>query len=274
MKFDEIGGWSKIKLDVIQEYIAAYTTILSRQAYFKFYYADAFSGAGAHTTNETKQMAEGSPLRVLSADITFDKYYFIDLDGDKANHLREQCRTKFPDKKVEVTQGDCNEVLKNIVPGMEYSKYERVLCLLDPYGLHLDWEIIEMMGTQKVVDLILNFPIMDMNRNAIWRDPKGASMQQKSPMTRFWGDDSWLRAAYAQPSQSNLFGEGSLEKQPNEAIVGAFQNRLKDTAGFKFVPNPLPMKNGKGATVYYLFFASQNATAEEVAKSIFRKYEG
>lgn len=273
MKFDEIGSWSEIKLAIIQEYVAAYTKILSRQKYLKFYYVDGFSGAGVHTTKETKQMVDGSPLLVLSADIAFHKYYFIDLDGDKVNYLLEQCK-KFPHRNTEVKQGDCNKVLKSIVPGIDFSNYERVLCLLDPYGLDLDWEIIEMMGKKKIVDLILNFPIMDMNRNAIWRDPKGASMQKKAPMTRFWGDDSWLRAAYEQPSQVNLFGEESLEKQPNEAIVSAFQERLKGTAGFKFVPNPIPMKNSKGATVYYLFFASQNATAGKIAKSIFQKYEG
>jgi hypothetical protein len=44
------------------------------------------------------------------------------------------------------------------------------------------------------------------------------------------------------------------------------------TAGFKRVPDPLPMRNGRGAIVYYLFFASQVEVAEDIVKDIFRKY--
>jgi hypothetical protein len=43
-------------------------------------------------------------------------------------------------------------------------------------------------------------------------------------------------------------------------------------AGFDRVPEPLAMENSKGATVYYLFFASQNNTAERIAREIFSKY--
>ena len=42
--------------------------------------------------------------------------------------------------------------------------------------------------------------------------------------------------------------------------------------GFKFVPDPMPMRNSKGAVVYYLFFASHNEAGDRIARSIFRKY--
>jgi hypothetical protein len=34
----------------------------------------------------------------------------------------------------------------------------------------------------------------------------------------------------------------------------------------------LPMKNSKGSVVYYLFFASQKGTAENIVKYIFDKF--
>jgi hypothetical protein len=45
--------------------------------------------------------------------------------------------------------------------------------LLDPYGLHLNWEVIQAAGNMKSIDLFVNFPIMDINRNALWRNPDG-----------------------------------------------------------------------------------------------------
>jgi hypothetical protein len=36
LKLDEIGRWSEVKLDIIREYAAAYSTILSAQKSPKF----------------------------------------------------------------------------------------------------------------------------------------------------------------------------------------------------------------------------------------------
>jgi three-Cys-motif partner protein len=58
----------------------------------------------------------------------------------------------------------------------------------------------------------------------------------------------------------------------DDAIVAAFRDRLKDVAGFKYVPDPLPMKNSNNAVVYYLFLASQKAVAEKIIGDIFAKY--
>jgi hypothetical protein len=75
-------------------------------------------------------------------------------------------------------------------------------------------------------------------------------------MTSFWGDDSWKQAAYAE--QTNLFGGvDSVKYGGNEQVVQAYRERLQKVAGFKYVPEPMPMRNSKGAIVYYLFFASQ-----------------
>jgi three-Cys-motif partner protein len=69
-----------------------------------------------------------------------------------------------------------------------------------------------------------------------------------------------------------MFGDRELIKQDNETIVAAFRERLKSVAGFKYVPEPLPMKNAKNAVVYYLFLASQNAAADRIIRDIFKKY--
>jgi three-Cys-motif partner protein len=50
LKYDEIGYWSQVKLDIIEEYASAYTKIMAAQkpALFKYFYIDAFAGAGQH----------------------------------------------------------------------------------------------------------------------------------------------------------------------------------------------------------------------------------
>ena len=113
---------------------------------------------------------------------------------------------------------------------------------------------------------------MDMNRNVLWHDIEGVDSRNMQRMTAFWGDESWMAAAYSESAQPNLFEEETLEKESNQEIANRFKNRLEEVAGFKYVPDPIPMRNKNGATIYYLFFASQNETGYRIAKHILEKY--
>ena len=76
---------------------------------------------------------------------------------------------------------------------------------------------------------------MDMNRNAIWRDPEKLPKAGIEPMSRFWGDESWREAAYVEARQRNFFGL-EIIKQGNGEIVAAFRERLRKVAGLR--PRP------------------------------------
>lgn len=269
LKLDEVGYWSEIKLDIIRDYAAAYSRILTGQTRLRLHhvYIDAFAGAGVHLSKATGEEVAGSPLIAAQTHPPFREYHFIDLDGHKAGNLRKLFAGR---SEIHVHQGDCNDVmLREVLPNIRYENYRRGLCLLDPYGLHLNWEVIREAGRLRSIDMFLNFPIADMNRNVFWRNPEGVAESDVQRMSAFWGDDSWRKAAYK--TVPTLF-EPVDEKQANKAIADAFRARLRDVAGFRNVPEPIPMRNTKGAVVYYLFFASQKAVAAEIIKDIFVKY--
>ncbi|HXW71015.1 MAG TPA: three-Cys-motif partner protein TcmP [Methylocella sp.] len=269
-RFDEIGYWSELKLEIIEKYGKAYTTAFKKSPNLKKYYIDAFSGAGVHISKTTGTQVEGSPARALKVSPPFEGFFFIDLDQDKTGYLRSMCGTR-PD--VHIHTGDSNKYLiDEVLPKIQYKKFTRALCLLDPYGLHLDWGVILGAGQSKAVDMFLNFPVMDMNMNAIWHSPDKAPREGIERMNRFWGDESWRNAAYVENPQQNFFGFTDLIKQDNDAIVEAFRKRLKHVGGFEFVPDPMPMRNTNNAVVYYLFFASQKPVAKKIIEGIFGKY--
>jgi hypothetical protein len=60
--------------------------------------------------------------------------------------------------------------------------------LFDPYGLRLEWRAMEMAGRSRAIDMFLNFPVMDMNRNAIWRNPGAVAQEGIDRMNSFLGD--------------------------------------------------------------------------------------
>src|SRR6188474_963309 len=165
LRFDQIGEWSQIKLDIVREYAKAYSTILAKQASLKHVYIDAFAGAGIHQLKSTGDLVPGSPLNALHVEPPFHELHLIDLDGKKVDHLKKLAGDR---KEVFIYQGDCNQILlEEVFPKVRYEKFRRGLCLLDPYGLTLNWEVLAKAGAMKSIEIFLNFPMMDMNRNAL-----------------------------------------------------------------------------------------------------------
>ena len=267
-RLDVVGYWTEIKLQILQDYAKEYAKILKSQQFIKHVaYIDGFAGAGSHISKESGEVIEGSPARALAIEPRFSHYHFVEMREDRVERLRKMGE----DKSVTVYQGDCNEVLlKDVFPQCRYEDYRRGLCLLDPYKLNPNWEVVHTAGKMKSIEIFLNFMIMDANMNALKNNPEAVTPEQAQRMTAFWGDDSWRQAAYR--TEQGLFGPMEEKEAGNEAVVAAYCKRLKEVAGFKYVPKPLPMCNTLGRVIYYLVFASQNATGGRIAEHIFNKY--
>jgi three-Cys-motif partner protein len=271
--FDEIGYWSEMKLEIIREYASQYSLILSKQQNPAFHhvYIDAFAGPGKHISRTTGNFVSGSPKIALDIKPPFKEYYFIDINGDKVAELEKLVSTHPAHPNAHVLKGDCNaRLLTDVLPNVKYENYRRGLCLLDPYGLDLNWAVMETAGQMKTIDMFLNFPVMDINRNVLWKERQGVNPDDILRMNAFWGDDSWQTVAYTQVL--DMFGDIHETKEGNKTIAEAFKKRLKEQAGFTHVSSPLPMRNSNEAVVYYLFFASQKPVAKNIIDAIFEKY--
>ncbi len=269
LPYDQIGSWSEIKLDIIREYASTYSTILSKQSHIRRHvYIDAFAGYGIHVSRNTGQFVAGSPTNALMIDPPFSEFHFIDLDDKRVQSLQE-IAAKRPD--VHVHHGDCNDILlSKVFPRCEYNDFARGLCLLDPYGLHINWQVVATAGRMGSIEVFYNFMIMDANMNVFLKNPDKTPQREIDRMNSVWGDESWRNVAYRK--QKGLFGEVE-DKETNKRIAEAFQKRLREKAGFKYVADPLAIRNSTGATVYYLFFASPNKTGGKIVSDIFKKYE-
>jgi three-Cys-motif partner protein len=265
---DVVGPWTQIKLRILKDYSRAYAQILGSQDVIKhFAYIDGFAGPGSSISKETKQEIAGSPLIAQSIEPRFSHYHFIDLDGDKVARLQEIFAGR---EDVSIYHGDCNSILiEQVFPQCRWKDYRRALCVLDPYQLNPNWEVIYTAGHMKSIEIFLNFMIMDASRNILWNNPEKVTAAQKERMNTFWGDESWEKAGYV--IQPGLFGD-ITEKTSNKDIIDAYRKRLVEVAGFKYVPEPIPMKNEQGLVLYYLFFASNNSTGAKIARAIFKKF--
>src|SRR5216684_4202909 len=119
LKPEAIGLWTEIKLQIIREYAAAYTTILKEQSWCRSYaYIDAFAGGGEFVSKEDRErLIPGSPLNALNVPNKFTEYHFIDIEPSKIDRLKELVAGRPETKSIYFYHGDANRILpKKILP--------------------------------------------------------------------------------------------------------------------------------------------------------------
>ena len=275
-EYDLIGPWSEVKLEILREYAKPYSQIMKSRGLHHLY-IDGFAGPGFHVSKATGEVIKGSPLNALATQPPFEEYHFIDRDPARTKQIQDHAHSFFSEAKVSVYAGDCNEVLmRDVFPRAVYADYKRALCVLDPYNIDLSWDVVYRAGQMKSVEIFLNFMVMDMNMNVLLNDRAKADPKQVARMDKFWGDRSWHEVTYEESAQASLFGDREVVKveNSNDRIAEAYRQRLLKVAGFQYVPEPLKFPNRLGRTVYYLFFASPNATGKKILEATFNKYRG
>ena len=106
-EYDLIGPWSEVKLDILREYAAPYSTILAANNFYHLY-IDGFAGPGSHISRTTGEPVPGSPLNALRTNPPFREYHFIDAEPARVDQLRAYAGTR---PEVYVYAGDCNKIL-------------------------------------------------------------------------------------------------------------------------------------------------------------------
>lgn len=270
---DIIGAWTQKKHEIVEYYATVYRRILDnyRKATgkpgFHTFYIDGYAAAGYSISKSTGDIVKGSALRALDIEPKFEKFFFIEKDKRRFEHLKRHVRSGEP---VELFNGDANEVLPaKVFPSVRKPKFERAFCLLDPYvETNLKWETIVAAAAAETIDVLIHFPVGSINRQVLRKDGKYTEHQAKR-LTNIWGDDSWQFVAY---SNEGLLFEEMQVKATNERLVEAFRKRLVDVAKFLGASAPIPMKNSNNVTIYYLIFASSNEKGVEAGRSVAKNF--
>jgi three-Cys-motif partner protein len=265
---DRLNPWSKVKHEIIEKYLGAYTTILKSQRWVRRYvYVDAFAGAGVAIDAESEALIAAGALKALEVQPPFSEYHFIDTNRRKLALLERLVNGR---PEAHIHPGNYRDILPQILAERcRYKDFARGLCILDPYGLSVDYPLLQDIAASNAVEIFFNFMLLGANRNVLWnRDPATLSPKRRALMTRVWGHDRWPQELYER--QQDLFGEVSV-KVGNDRVIDAYRQRLR-AAGFKHVPEPIAMRNRRNAPLYYLFFCSQNETAAKIASEVMARH--
>lgn len=268
---DLIGKWSVEKLKLLRKYLAAYLKILTNQRWCRGYeYIDAFAGTGKPKTRDEQRYVDGSPRIALGLTPAFTQYHFIEQSNWRLAKL-ERLHGEFPDHNITIYHGDCNKILREqILPQLPYTSRKRAIAFVDPFGMQFEWQTMEHLAEIKTIEVVLNFPVMAINRSVLRKHPEMISKESRERLDRFWGTEDWVVDLYME--EQTLFGPEKVKRpQSGKEFGDVFKKRLEEI--FRHCSAPILMTNIKNAPLYCIFFAGHNPTAKEIAEDIFKRYE-
>jgi len=290
----EFGGpWTQEKLELVREYLTKYMEIFTKNPgarYFRTIYVDAFAGTGYRTKSQrsyggsapfpeleerdVEGYLKGSAYKALEVEPPFDQYIFIEQDPSRAQAL-QGLKDDFPDRaeRISIFQEEANTYLKRWCRRVDWRRY-RAVVFLDPYGMQVEWPLIEAIAKTRAIDLWLLFPLgQAVNRLLTCNEPPPPEWAQA--LTRLFGTEDWRQEFYKTQATMTLFGEEQLQrKEANFDSIGRFfVGRLK-TVFHSVAERPRPLYNSKGIPLYLLCFAAGNPkgapTAIRIAQHLLR----
>lgn len=286
------GNWTEQKLDMLRQYLCAYTTIMKEQP-FTFAYIDAFAGTGYRTNTEktaetsqlqlgleiaeTQKWLDGSALIALQTTPPFKHYLFIEQNKERCAELAS-LKTEFSSSAdaIQIIHGEANAEIKKIC-SKNWKKHRAVL-FLDPYGMEVEWNTLEAVAATKAIDLWLLFPL-GIGVNRLLTNNGQISEGWAKRLSSIFGEpeDAWRGKLYRPaPTQASMFDPLILriEKVAIEEISQYFVQRLQ-TIFPAVAPNPRILCNSRNSPLYLLCFAAGNKrggpTALKIADYILTK---
>lgn len=282
------GQWTEQKLEALKRYLDAYRLIFEQNQkaqYFKTIYIDAFAGTGERKTNdadaeptalfasdelpELEDYKKGSARIALELTSPFDEYIFIDKNREHASHLEATINSDYPRvaPRCKVLQGDGPQILSNLCRDRDWKKW-RAVVFLDPYGMNIEWDLLQQIGSTRAIDLWYLFPLGTGANRLLKRDsmpPKAFS----DKLTRIFGTAEWQTAFYKESPQRGLFDDDPrIVKDASFDQIGQFLiERLKST--FTGVaPTAKALMNSRNNPMYLLCFAAGNPVGAPTAVKI------
>lgn len=293
MTSHQFGGQWTEKLERIKKYLSAYMTIFKsnvRASKLNTIYVDAFAGTGFRNPEITDKnllplfddsdalgLQKGSAQIALESVPPFNEYIFVEKCPEYAEEL-EKLRLKFQRHydNITIIQDDANSFIQSWCKRTDW-RFSRAVVFLDPYGMSVDWETIEIIAQTQAIDLWLLFPLgQAVNRLLIKNAPPEGAWAER--LTKFFGTDDWKNAFYREKKQMPLFDDTAdqplTKKADFDSIGKYFISRLKSVF-VKVADQPLPLCNSRNVPIFLLCFAASNPkgapTAVKIAQHILGK---
>jgi len=245
-----VGKHSSDKHYFLMRYIDIFTTAMTGK-WKGLHYIDLFAGAGIEKLRGSEELYWGSPMIAAKAPKPFDRLHLCELNLQKYQALKKRVGDTRPNSQI--LNGDANNEVYNIAK--EIPQGTLSLAFLDPYGLELDFETLQVLAA-KQADLIIFFPDrLDILRN--WKHYYYSDPNSK--LDHHLGLDSDWRFTLDDAPPNNRV----------EVLRKFYVQRLKQNLRYQHVEHE--RISSQGRPLYYLIFCSRSEVGAKFWREISRK---
>ena len=267
------GPWTEEKLEILCQYLDAYTTALKNQP-FNLIYVDAFAGEGywrprsepiLEDYEDFRELQAGSPRIALEVqDKPFDRFVFIEKDAARCESL-ERIQLEYPTRNIEIHNDDANQVLPIFCDNM--GDFDRAVVFLDPFATSVSWDTLDKLAQTRKIDCWVLFPLSAIARMMPTDNTPLPALATQ--LDRVFGGRAYWKDFYQPSPQLMLFSNETNQERASgsEQIAERYRERL-ETVFAKVAPTRRVFRNSKNSPMFDLFFAVSNSRGASLAIEI------
>jgi three-Cys-motif partner protein len=259
--------WTEQKLDILGDYLSAFTRASSLKASTTVY-LDLFAGQAQNVSRgRSRHPIRGSARRALDARPPFTILRFFELES-KAKSLEAALKAEYLDRDFKVVPGDCNIKIAEVLAELAEFSWAPTFAFLDQQSTEVQWTTLQQLARYK--------------RAGKWKAelwllcasdllPRGLRIRNESVdpavagrMTRMFGTDIWIEALDA--ARQNLLTGREFRAELTNLMRWRLEQDLEYQATKVF-----KVTNTSGIGIFDMIFATDHWAGEKIMNDLYSK---
>lgn len=258
------GWWSEIKLQILREYLHAFTTAvtgLSREVIC----LDLFAGSYDNERRHGSGTFPGSARIALETEPPFTRLAFFELPDPAAKLGVAVTAARPADHRWKVFPGDCNVTLPTALRWLDPIRWAPTFAFLDPRGLQVPWSTVERLAKWRAdkktkVEQWILFPEPALGRVLGLHGAQGRRSAER--LDRLYGTRDWIAI-------HQLRRAGAITPEEMRAeFVNLLRWRLEQGLGYH-TTHALQIVNTAGHPIYTMVFATDSGAGNQIMGHVY-----
>jgi len=260
------GWWTSHKLQILEEYLAAFARASSGQK--ERIYLDLFAGWPENHDRDSNEVILGSAHRALAARPPCTRVGLFELES-KAERLEATLRAQYPDRPgITVYPGDCNVSLGPALATLASVRWAPTFVFVDQFDCEVHWTTLERIAGIRPTHLTkaemwILFGTSFYPRGLNVAQPS-MNMKYAEALTRMFGTEEWVPIIEARRD-----GELTPTEMRNH-LLNLMRWRLETVLGYR-ESHAFTMKKTDGQDLYHMIFISDHDVGDKIMRHLYGK---
>ena len=258
------GYWTSGKLEVLRDYLNAFTTATKNNSSERIY-LDLFAGGTDNSDRITKKEIQSSAQIALSIDDPpFTRLRLFEV-ADKAQELESALAAKHRNRDFKVYPGDCNQQIQHVLEELKHLSWAPTFAFIDPNCMEAKWSTLKQLSEFRTrgrkTELFLLFsPQMFSRLLPVKGQP--LRLEDRDAINGVFGTQAWQNI-YKMRLDDSLDG-----RQAREEYLNLMRWRLEKELGYEWT-HPLELKNTRGTSIYFMIFATSHQAGHDIMSHLY-----